>query len=111
VGRVQPGKQHNPCHHRSCDTYANVNLFDLDVNSDAVAYATLQYAMNLVDINSMQGKGNFPPPAAPSGTPSTGTISAGGLHDHDHETQFEKSLLNYAPKTSRPPSEVAGFFN
>ena len=33
----------------------------LDVNSDAVAYATLQYAMNTEDVNGQRGKGNFRP--------------------------------------------------
>ena len=31
------------------------------VNSDAVAYATLRYAMNTEDINAVKGKGNFQP--------------------------------------------------
>ena len=37
----------------------------LDQNADAVAYATLQYAMNTSDVNGVRGKGNFrldPPP-------------------------------------------------
>jgi len=34
------------------------------VNSDAVAYATLRFAMNTSDINGTKSKGNFkvPPP-------------------------------------------------
>lgn len=53
------GEQYDPCYHLACDTYDNVNLHALDVNSDAVAYATLQYAMNTEEINDVKGKGNF----------------------------------------------------
>ncbi len=56
------GQQYDSCYHLACDTYDNVNLFALDINSDAVAYATLQYAMNTKDINGVKGKGNFQPP-------------------------------------------------
>jgi len=55
------GQQYDPCYHLACDTYDNVNLEALDVNSDAVAYATLQYAMSTEDINGLRGKGNFKP--------------------------------------------------
>lgn len=40
------GVQYDPCYHLACDTYANVNLEVLDVNADAIAYATLYYALN-----------------------------------------------------------------
>jgi aminopeptidase Y len=53
------GQQYDPCYHLACDTYSNINDFALDVNSDAVAYAILQYAMNTADINGVRGKGNF----------------------------------------------------
>jgi Zn-dependent M28 family amino/carboxypeptidase len=33
--------QYDPCYHLACDTYDNNNLHALDVNADAVAYATL----------------------------------------------------------------------
>ena len=56
------GQQYDPCYHLVCDTLGNVNLHALDVNSDAIAYATLQYAMNTSDINDVRGKGNFPVP-------------------------------------------------
>jgi aminopeptidase Y len=55
------GEQYDPCYHLACDTFDNINLFALDVNSDAVAYAVLQYAMNTQDINGVRGKGNFKP--------------------------------------------------
>ena len=53
------GDQYDPCYHLACDTYDNINLFAFDVNSDAVAYSVLQYAMNTEEINGVKGKGNF----------------------------------------------------
>jgi Zn-dependent M28 family amino/carboxypeptidase len=47
------GIAYDPCYHLACDTYANNNDFALDVNADAVAFATLRYVM--------AGKGSFPP--------------------------------------------------
>ena len=65
------GTQYDPCYHRACDTFANNNDYALDVNADAVAYATLKYAMTTEDVNEQKGKGNFkklvvpfPPPPA-----------------------------------------------
>jgi hypothetical protein len=37
----------------------NFNATALDVNSDAIAYATLRFAMNLSDIDGSKSKGNF----------------------------------------------------
>jgi Zn-dependent M28 family amino/carboxypeptidase len=58
------GQQYDPCYHLACDTFANNNNGALDTNSDAIAYAVLQYAMNTSDVNGVKGKGNFfvPPP-------------------------------------------------
>jgi len=53
------GEQYDQCYHLACDTFANVNLTALDVNSDAIAYSVLQYAMNTADVNGEKGKGNF----------------------------------------------------
>lgn len=84
------GQQYDPCYHLACDTYANNNDHALDVNSDAIGFSVLQYAMNTSDVNGLPGKGNFPPVsgvAAGSGDlggTSSGS-SQGGLHDHDHE--------------------------
>lgn len=65
------GTQYDPCYHQACDTFANNNDYALDVNADAVAYATLKYAMTTEDVNDEKGKGNFkklvvpfPPPPA-----------------------------------------------
>jgi aminopeptidase Y len=53
------GDQYDPCYHLACDTFDNISLEALDVNSDAVAYATLQFAMNTEIVNGVKGKGNF----------------------------------------------------
>ena len=53
------GIAYDPCYHQACDTYANNNDHALAVNSDAVAFAVLQYAMNTSGVNGVKGKGNF----------------------------------------------------
>jgi hypothetical protein len=53
------GQQYDSCYHLACDTYANNNNTALDNNSDAIAYAIIQYAMNTSDVNGVKGKGNF----------------------------------------------------
>jgi Zn-dependent M28 family amino/carboxypeptidase len=82
------GVAYDPCYHQACDTYANNNDFALDVNSDAIAFATLQYAMSTADVNGAKGKGNFPPPSS-SGGAVAGSSLQSGLHDHDHELETE----------------------
>jgi Zn-dependent M28 family amino/carboxypeptidase len=70
------GVAYDPCYHQACDTFANNNNFALDVNSDAVAYAVLQYAMNTEDVNGVRGKGNF-------------QLSPGQSEFHHHEEAVE----------------------
>jgi Zn-dependent M28 family amino/carboxypeptidase len=55
------GEQYDPCYHQACDTFDNVSETVLDLNSDAIAAATLQYAMNTEAVNAERGKGNFKP--------------------------------------------------
>jgi Zn-dependent M28 family amino/carboxypeptidase len=55
------GDQYDPCYHLACDTVDNISLYALDVNADAVAASTLQFAMNTVTVNGVRGKGNFKP--------------------------------------------------
>jgi Zn-dependent M28 family amino/carboxypeptidase len=57
------GVAYDHCYHQACDTLANVNLAALDTNIDAVAYATLLFAMNTESVNGQRGKGNFARPA------------------------------------------------
>jgi aminopeptidase Y len=81
------GDQYDPCYHLACDTYDNINLGAYDVNIDAVAFATLTYAMSTQSVNGVPGK---LVPGAPSGrSGSTGAAGYpgngdGGLHD-DHD--------------------------
>ncbi len=79
------GVAYDPCYHQACDTYANNNDSALDVNSDAIAFSVLQYAMNTSDVNGLPGKGNFPVQHGAGGQPGG---SQGGLHD-DHDTPSE----------------------
>jgi Zn-dependent M28 family amino/carboxypeptidase len=60
------GEPYDPCYHLACDTFDNINLTALEVNSDAVAYATLHYAMSTAPISAQRARGNFelPEPAA-----------------------------------------------
>jgi Zn-dependent M28 family amino/carboxypeptidase len=53
------GQQYDPCYHAACDTFANVALDVLDLNSDAVAFSTLTYAMSTRSVNGEgSAKGN-----------------------------------------------------
>lgn len=55
------GEQYDPCYHLACDTFDNNNNEILELNADAVAASTLQYAMNTQAVNAVRGKGNFKP--------------------------------------------------
>lgn len=65
--RGTAGEQYDPCDHEACDTFDNNSDEVLDLNSDAVAFATLQYAMSTESVNGVPGKGNFTPAAAVGG--------------------------------------------
>jgi Zn-dependent M28 family amino/carboxypeptidase len=67
------GEQFDPCYHAACDTFGNVALEALDVNSDAIAFAQLTYAYSTEDVNGVAGKPvpestPLPEPAGPEGT-------------------------------------------
>ncbi len=79
------GQQYDPCYHLACDTYANNNDHALDVNSDAIGFSVLQYAMNTSDVNGLPGKGNFPVVSAANSPKASANDGGGGLHDHDHD--------------------------
>lgn len=51
------GDAYDPCYHLACDTYDNVSLAALDVNSDAVAWATHTFAMSTERVNGIKGRG------------------------------------------------------
>ena len=53
------GDAFDPCYHQACDDLDNFNAEVLDLNSDAIASVTLQYAMNTQAVNGIKGKGNF----------------------------------------------------
>jgi len=61
LGRIHDATQARRAAELALRTFDNVNLHALDVNSDAVAFATLQFAMNTENINGQRGKGNFNP--------------------------------------------------
>jgi len=67
------GESFDPCYHAACDTYDNVDLDYLDVNSDLIAYAALTYAYSTESVNGVKGKTvpgakPLPAPAGPEGT-------------------------------------------
>ena len=45
------GDAYDPCYHQACDTFDNVSTTALDQMSDAIAHATLIYAMTTSDVN------------------------------------------------------------
>jgi Zn-dependent M28 family amino/carboxypeptidase len=45
------GQQYDPCYHQACDTFSNNSNEVLDLNSDAIAFATLTYAMDTSSVN------------------------------------------------------------
>jgi Zn-dependent M28 family amino/carboxypeptidase len=68
------GEQLDPCYHLACDTFANVSMHALGVNSDLVAFAQLSFAYSTESVNGVKGKKvpgpplALPAPAGPEGT-------------------------------------------
>jgi len=68
------GEQFDPCYHEACDTFDNIALHALDVNSDLVAFAQLTFAYSTESVNGVPGQRvpgppvNLPAPAGPEGT-------------------------------------------
>jgi Zn-dependent M28 family amino/carboxypeptidase len=68
------GEQFDPCYHEACDTFDNIDLHALEVNSDLIAFAQLTFAYSTESVNGVPGKKvpgppvNLPPPAGPEGT-------------------------------------------
>jgi Zn-dependent M28 family amino/carboxypeptidase len=78
------GAQFDPCYHQVCDTFGNVHLHALDVNSDLIAFAALTFAYSTESVNDVPGKKvpgrafTLPQPAGPEGT--FGESAAGLSH-------------------------------
>ncbi len=52
------GVAYDPCYHQACDTIDNVNKKALDEMSDAIAHATLVYAMTTSSVNGTDNASN-----------------------------------------------------
>ena len=50
------GEQFDPCYHQACDTYDNIDLHALEVNSDLIAFAKLTFAYSTESVNGVPGK-------------------------------------------------------
>jgi Zn-dependent M28 family amino/carboxypeptidase len=48
------GEQYDQCYHLACDTFQNVALDVLDLNADAVAFATFTYSESTASVTSAQ---------------------------------------------------------
>jgi Zn-dependent M28 family amino/carboxypeptidase len=68
------GQQFDPCYHLACDTYDNISLHALDVNSDLIAFAQLTFAHTTESVNGVPGRTppfrtfTLPAPRGPEGT-------------------------------------------
>jgi Zn-dependent M28 family amino/carboxypeptidase len=69
------GEQFDPCYHIACDTFDNVDLHALEVNSDLIAYAMLTFAFSTESVNQVPGRAvpgsasmPLPEPAGPEGS-------------------------------------------
>lgn len=75
-------EQFDPCYHQDCDTYENVDLHALEVNSDVIAFATITFAYSTESVNGVPGK-KVPGPRlalpAPAGPEGTFPADGGGL--------------------------------
>ena len=68
------GEQFDQCYHLACDTFANIDLHALEVNSDLIAFAMLTFASSTESVNGVPGDRipgrslTLPAPAGPEGT-------------------------------------------
>ncbi len=80
------GNQYDPCYHLACDTFDNISLTALDINIDAVAYATLTYAYSTQPVNGVPGKQVPGSPSIGAGSTNAAGYPGGassGLHDNE----------------------------
>ena len=80
------GEQFDPCYHQACDTFDNIDLHALEVNSDLIAFAMLTFAYSTESVNGVPGKRvpgppfTLPAPAGPEGTFAEEGGGAGPAH-------------------------------
>ena len=80
------GESFDQCYHQACDTIDNVSAEAIDVNSDAIAFATLTFAYSTESVNGVPGRRvpghpfEMPTPAGPEGTFVTGGGAAAPSH-------------------------------
>ncbi len=58
-------EQYDPCYHAVCDTFDNVSLEVLDLNSDAIGFAVVKYSKSTETVNGVR-RGNVGGMAAPA---------------------------------------------
>jgi Zn-dependent M28 family amino/carboxypeptidase len=54
----EAGEAYDPCYHQACDTLANLSMAALDQMSDAIAHATLLFAMSGSSVNGTDKASN-----------------------------------------------------
>jgi Zn-dependent M28 family amino/carboxypeptidase len=59
------GAQFDPCYHAVCDTFDNVSLEVLDLNSDAIGFAVVKYSKSTETVNGVR-RGNVGGTPAPA---------------------------------------------
>ncbi len=80
------GEAFDQCYHQACDTIDNVDEEAIDVNSDAIAFATLTFAYSTEPVNGVPGRRvpgrpfTLPTPAGPEGT----FVGSGGAAAPSH---------------------------
>jgi len=77
------GEQFDPCYHEACDTFDNIDLHALEVNSDLIAFAQLTFAYSTETVNGVPGMRVPGPPLdlpAPAGPEGTFAEEGGGGH-------------------------------
>jgi hypothetical protein len=50
-------EQFDQCYHEACDTFENVQLHALDLNSDLIAFAALTFAYSTESVNGVRQEG------------------------------------------------------
>jgi Zn-dependent M28 family amino/carboxypeptidase len=81
------GTAYDPCYHKACDNYGNINLYAFDLNSDAVAYATLQFAMTTKVVNGIKGQNVSGQQKQKRGESTMSPPMPDFKHHHEHVAQ------------------------